>query len=120
EAILSVNSHVYDEANRRTLQNLLVVIDFRTHNVTQLTDRAIGANISSTPWIGDMDGDGLLDVVYVHGTNPNKSYTFDGMRVTRVATGIPIRFPIRWGSYMGSRYDGIYSMAQPLAGKATP
>jgi outer membrane protein assembly factor BamB len=120
EAILSVNSHVYDEANRRTLQNLLVVIDFKTQTVTQLTERAVGANISSTPWIGDMDGDGLLDIVYCHGTNPRKSYTFDGMRISRVATDIPIRSPIRWGSYMGSRYDGIYPVTEPLQGKAAP
>jgi len=117
EAILSVNSHVYEEFNRRTLQNLLVVIDFRTKSVTQLTERAIGANISSTPWIGDMDGDGMLDVVYCHGTNPRKSYTFDGMRISRVATGIPIRSPIKWGSYMGSKYDGIYPTSEPAPRK---
>lgn len=118
EAILSVNSHVYDERNKRTLNNLLVVIDFRTKQVTQLWDSNIGSNISSTPWIGDMDNDGLLDIVYVHGTNPNKTYTFDGMRINRIATGIPIQSPVRWGSYMGSQYNGIYSNPAPLQGKA--
>lgn len=119
EAILSVNSHVYDEANRRTLNNLLVVIDFRTNTVTQLWDSTVGSNISSTPWIGDMDGDGLLDIVYCHGTNPRKTYTFDGMRINRIATGVRIPGPIQWGAYMGSQYDGIYTAPSPL-GKVTP
>lgn len=108
EAILSVNSHVYDETNNRTLHNLLVVINFRTGDVRQLWESVEGSNISSTPWIGDMDNDGLLDIVYCHGTNPRKAYTFDGLRISRIATGIPLHRPIRWGSYMGSQYNGLY------------
>lgn len=112
EAILSVNSHVYDERNNRTLNNLLVVIDFRSGDVKQLWESTEGSNISSTPWIGDLDNDGLLDVVYCHGTNPRKTYTFDGLRIGRIATGIPLHRPIRWGSYMGSQYNGIYPSEQ--------
>lgn len=108
EAILSVNSHVYDEADNRTLNNLLVVINFRLNEVVQLWGSAEGSNISSTPWIGDMDNDGLLDIVYCHATNPNKTYTFDGLRISRIATDIPLVSPIRWGAYMGSQYNGIY------------
>lgn len=108
EAILSVNSHVYDEADNRTLNNLLVVVNFRSNEVTQLWESSEGSNISSTPWIGDMDQDGMLDIVYCHGTNPKKTYTFDGLRISRIATGIPLISTIRWGSYMGSRYNGIY------------
>ena len=108
DAILSVNSHVYDEADHRTLNNILMVVNFRSKEVIQLWDSREGSNISSTPWIGDMDQDGLLDIVYCHGTNTQKTYTFDGLRINRIATGIPIQSPIRWGSYMGSNYDGIY------------
>src|SRR5690606_579513 len=113
EAILSVNSHVYDEADNRTLNNLLVVINFRLKEVVQLWGSAEGSNISSTPWIGDMDNDGLLDIVYCHATNPNKTYTFDGLRISRIATEIPLVSPIRWGAYMGSQYNGIYPSGSP-------
>lgn len=113
EAILSVNSHVYDEADNRTLNNLLVVINFRLKEVVQLWGSAEGSNISSTPWIGDMDNDGLLDIVYCHATNPNKTYTFDGLRISRIATDIPLVSPIRWGAYMGSQYNGIYRSGSP-------
>jgi hypothetical protein len=46
--------------------------------------------------------------VYCHGTNLRKSYTFDGMQVHRIATEVPIKKKIRWGSYMGSYYDGVF------------
>lgn len=109
EAILSVNIEVYDKNDKRSLNNILVIVNFKDNEVSQLWDGHIGSNISSTPWIGDMDNDGLLDIVYCHETNPNKSYTFDGMQVNRIATGIPIKSEIKWGSYMGSNYDGIFN-----------
>jgi hypothetical protein len=87
---------------------MVVSLDFETREVNQFTDPLKGSNISSTPWIGDLDNDQSLDIVYCHGTNPKKSYTFDGMQVNRVATKIPVRGKIRWGSYMGSNYDGIF------------
>lgn len=108
EALLSVNIHIYDDKNQRQLYNMIVNLDFKTGEVNQFTDPLKGSNISSTPWIGDLDNDQLLDIVYCHGTNPKKSYTFDGMQVNRVATKIPVRGKIRWGSYMGTNYDGVF------------
>jgi hypothetical protein len=109
EALLSVNIHIYDEQNRRALYNMIVCLDFNNSEANQFTEPLKGSNISSTPWIGDMDGDNFLDIVYIHGTNTKKTYTFDGMQVNRVATKIPIHGSIKWGSYMGSHHDGVYS-----------
>jgi hypothetical protein len=86
---------------------MIVSLDFNTREVEQVTEPTKGSNISSTPWIGDLDNDGFLDIVYCHGTNTQKSYTFDGMQVNRISAKVPIRGEIRWGSYMGSHYDGI-------------
>ena len=108
EALLSVNIHVFDEYDHRQLYNMIVSLDFATGEVSQLTEPVRGSNISSTPWIGDLDHDKLLDIIYCHGTNTEKTYTFDGMQINRVSTTVPIRGEIKWGSYMGTRYDGIY------------
>lgn len=108
EALLSVNIHIYDEKNRRQLYNMIVSLDFSTGEVKEFTMPVKGSNISSTPWIGDIDGDNFLDVVYCHGTNTAKSYTFDGMQVNRIATGIRIGREILWGSYMGTWHNGVF------------
>jgi hypothetical protein len=108
EAIMSVNIHVYDRLDRPMLHNMLVAIDFKAPEVNQITDTFGGGNISTTPWIGDLDNDGLLDIVYCHGTNQKTAYSFNGMQVNRIATTAPIKKKIKWGSYMGSSYDGIF------------
>jgi outer membrane protein assembly factor BamB len=108
DALLSVNIHIYDENNRRALYNMIVDLDFASGKVNQFTEPFKGSNISSTPWIGDLDHDNYLDIVYCHGTNTKKSYIFDGMQVNRAATKIPVRGDIKWGSYMGSDHDGVF------------
>jgi outer membrane protein assembly factor BamB len=108
DAILSVNIHSFNEVNKRELKNMLVAIGFERHEVIPISETLLGSNISTTPWIGDMDNDGMLDIVYCHSTDPNKPYTFDGLQVNRLVTQIPIKKKIKWGSYMGSNYDGIF------------
>lgn len=108
EAILNVNTQVYDEMNIPSFQNILMIVDFKGNEVLQLTDSNPGSNLASTPWIGDMDHNGFLDIVYCHGTNTKKTYSFDGLQVNRITTQIPIKSDIKWGSYMGSKYNGIF------------
>jgi outer membrane protein assembly factor BamB len=108
EALLNVNIEAYDQLNRKTFQNIVLVVNFKGNEVLQVWDSHPGSNIASTPWIGDLDKDGLLDIIYCHGTNVKKTYSFRGMQVNRIATGLPIKSPIRWGAYMGNQYDGIF------------
>ena len=108
EALLNVNVEAYDQLNNKTFHNIVLVVNFKGNEVLQVWDSHPGSNIASTPWIGDLDNDGLLDIVYCHGTNVKKTYNFTGVQVNRIATGLPIKAPIRWGAYMGNQYDGIF------------
>ncbi len=108
EVLLSVNYQVFDSLHLKYLHNMLVVIDFNTMEVIELDLKNDGYNISSTPWIGDLDNNGYLDIVYCHSTNVKQSFTFDGMQVNRIDTQVPVSRKIKWGSYMGSEYDGVY------------
>lgn len=108
EALLNVNIEVYNQLNQKTFQNIVLVVNFKGNEVLQVWDSQPGSNIASTPWIGDLDNDGLLDIIYCHGTNVKKTYSFKGMQVNRIATGLPIKSPIRWGAYMGNQYNGIF------------
>lgn len=108
EALLSVNYQVLDSLGIKTFFNTLMVVEFGAKEVVQLLDGLPGHNISSTPWIGDLDNDQMLDVVFCHSDNKYKTYVFDGMQVHCLKTTIPITKPIQWGSYMGSHYDGVF------------
>ncbi|MEZ4776775.1 MAG: PQQ-binding-like beta-propeller repeat protein [Bacteroidia bacterium] len=107
EVLMSVNYQIVDELFQKTFQNMLVVIDFSTNDVIQIDNIFDGNNISSTPWIGDLDGNGKIDIIYCHATNTRHTYTFDGMQVNRLDTEVPIYAPVKWGAYMGSNYDGV-------------
>ena len=108
EVVLNVDYQTIDSFGRKTFYSTLYAIDFVGKETVPIIEGLPGHNVSSTPWIGDMDNDGMLDIVYTHGTNAKKTYTFDGLRITRLKTNFPITKPIKWGAYMGSNYDGIY------------
>ncbi|MEP6735968.1 MAG: PQQ-binding-like beta-propeller repeat protein [Chryseolinea sp.] len=107
EAIININTQTLDALSRPSFQNILAIVDFKQNEVLQLGESFPGSNISSTPWLGDLDNDGKVDIVYCHGTNVRKTYSFTGMQIHRVRTQLPVA-GIRWGAYMGSRYDGVF------------
>ena len=87
---------------------MLVAINFETGEAIQISESYPGNNISSTPWIGDLDGNGKMDIIYVHATNERHTYTFDGMQVNCIPTDLIITSDPPWGAYMGSHGDGVY------------
>jgi hypothetical protein len=108
EAILNVDYQILDSLGRKSFYNILYAFDFTNKEAVPIINGEPGHNVSVTPWIGDLDNDGFLDIVYSHGTNKYQTYTFDGLKVNCLKTKLPISKPIKWGSYMGSKYDGMY------------
>ncbi|MBS0000764.1 MAG: PQQ-binding-like beta-propeller repeat protein [Cyclobacteriaceae bacterium] len=113
DALLVVNYQVIDDLYRKWFYNMLVGIDFVKNEIIELGINQPGYNNASTPWIGDLDNDGKIDIIYCHGTNSRHTNTFDGIQVNRIVTSIPIRRTIRWGAYMGSNYDGVFNKLMP-------
>jgi hypothetical protein len=108
EVLLSVNFQEIKNGYQKFFYNMLAMIDFKSNEVLQIGDTYEGNNISSTPWAGDLDHDGLLDIIYVHGTNLRHTYTFDGLAIHRISTLVPIKKKIKWGAYQGSEYTGLF------------
>lgn len=107
EVIMSINLQTKDSLGLRLVQNSLVGIEFKSKEVLYLSKIEMGSNLATTPWIGDLDQDGFLDFVYFHGTNP-RNYNFDGMKIHRIVTQIPLYKELKWSAYQGSNYNGIY------------
>ena len=112
EAILSVNdfdcSLGYASKSPRLMENKLISIDFVKKSV-QIIDQAKGfKNIFSTPWIGDLDNDGYLDIIYCQYYHHSDLLSFLGMTIKRIDTPVKIKKAVVWGSYLGSNADGVF------------
>jgi outer membrane protein assembly factor BamB len=108
DGLMHINFVVVEREIFQTYYNMLVVYDFRNQSTYQLTEDVPGINLSSTPWVGDLDDDGMLDIVYCYLTNPKKDTAMDGFRMVRLSLDVEVKQPVRWGSYMGSKYNGVF------------
>ncbi len=121
EAILSVNEYDcslgYAGKSPSRMETRLISIDFKRKSVKTIDQMTDFKNIFSTPWIGDMDYDGYLDIVHCQYYNPpppGELVSFLGMSIKRIATPIRIRKPVLWGAYRGSNGDGLFTLEQPM------
>lgn len=112
EAIISVNdfdcSLGYASGSPMVVENKLVAIDFVKKSVNTI-DQAQGfKNIFSTPWIGDLDNDGYLDIISCQYFHHSDLLSFLGMRIKRIDTPVKIKKKVIWGAYLGSDGDGVF------------
>lgn len=112
EAIISVNnfdcSLGYASKSPPLMENKLIAIDFAKNSVSTI-DQANGfKNIFSTPWIGDLDNDGYLDVIYCQYFHYSNLVSFLGMRIKRIDIPVRIKKPVLWGAFLGSKGDGVF------------
>lgn len=119
EAIISINEFDctggFTERAPSTMENKLLAIDFSKSSVNIIDQMQGFKNIFSTPWIGDLDQDGYLDIVHCQYFNPSADLIiFMGMRVKRISTPVRVKNPPVWGAYMGSNGDGVFQPHLPL------
>ena len=112
EAIISINefdcSLGFSGDSPAEMDNRLVAIDF-VNGVIHTIDQQKGyKNIFSTPWLGDLDDDGYLDIVSCQYYHRSYLLNFLGMRVKRIALPVRMREQVLWGGYMGSAGDGVF------------
>jgi hypothetical protein len=112
EVIISINDY---DCNRDltdqssfAIENKLLAIDFKKRSLSLIDQTQGFKNIFSTPWIGDLDGDGYLDLVHCQYYNYSDLLSFLGMRMKRIATPIRMKKAPAWGAYMGSHGDGLF------------
>jgi len=58
--------------------------------------------------LGDLDGDGYLDIIYCQYFHYSDLTSFLGMRMRRIDLPVKIEKPVAWGAYLGSKGDGIF------------
>jgi outer membrane protein assembly factor BamB len=108
DGLMDINFTVVEKQIFSFYHNMLVVYDFHNQSTYLLTTDLPGINLSSTIWTGDLDNDGKLDVVYCYLTDTRKETSMNGFKMVRLSLDVEIKKPVKWGSYMGSNYDGIF------------
>jgi outer membrane protein assembly factor BamB len=113
----SINEVLINQAEMRRKQfenayySHLMVFDFKNHKQYTMGDTLQATNLASTLWIGDLENDQKLDIIY----NAVKYHDvlFDlqkplGLYIGRIKTNITIKKPAVWGAFMGSDYSNIF------------
>ncbi|WP_373495831.1 hypothetical protein [Aquiflexum sp.] len=112
EAIISINefdcSRDIGDQSSFPIENKLLAIDFNDRKKWMIDQAKQYKNVFSTPWIGDLDQDGYLDIIYCQYYNHSDILSFLGMRIRRIDTHIKIKDPPLWGAYMGTGGNGIF------------
>ena len=108
EVFLSVNIGREQFSGPRRYENMLVIYDTYYNQVHPLTQTVRGANVASTPWIGDLDGNGKLDIIYVQLVEDINIFAMNGFRMIRLKSELKTDKKVRWGAYMGSSYTGVF------------
>ncbi len=114
EIILSLNQYdcnftiSEDTLSPENMKTQLLALDLDPFRLQPIETQDRFRNIFSTPWIGDLDSDGYLDIVFAQNFNRKDIRKYEGMMVKRISTHIRCKEEPRWGGYMGKRGDGIY------------
>jgi hypothetical protein len=107
EVLLSLNE--YNCGSMGTLNSKTSIYHFDLNDATLWNEsKTDGKNIACSPWIGDMDKNHLLDIVYVKCVNTPLPGDFFGLQINKDETPIAIHDELKWGAYMGSNYDAIF------------
>lgn len=86
-------------------------IDFVNGSISQISSTKSGVNLGSTPLITDLDGDNMVDLIYVVKKDSLNPVGWKGITVFREELNISIpNSGIAWGSYLGTNSDGIYNL----------
>lgn len=112
EVIISINefdcAQGFTGQSSSDIESKLISIDVQKHSF-EIIDQAVGfKNVFSTPWIGDIDDDGYLDIVHCQYYHRGYLLSFLGMTIKRIDTPVKMHKEVTWGAYMGSNGDGTF------------
>jgi outer membrane protein assembly factor BamB len=102
EVIFNANT-LSDPLTGKPDKQQLDVVD-SAHKQAHPWGMPLGAFAPGSPWVGDLDGDGCLDLLLPrHSDDPG---TNDGL-ITRFTVAAPVPATVSWGGYFGTRFDSI-------------
>jgi outer membrane protein assembly factor BamB len=111
EAIISINEYDcslgFTGKSPQEISSKLISIDFQERSTKVLDEMKGFKNVFSTPWLGDLDDDGYLDIIHCQYYHRGELLSFLGMSVKRIDTSIRKKKAVVWGAYMNSQGNGL-------------
>ncbi|CAN5481943.1 hypothetical protein BH23BAC3_BH23BAC3_05530 [soil metagenome] len=105
DALISINIDGQQFDGSFHYQHIMGILDFHNNRQYALDSLQPGANLASTPRVGDLDGNGKLDIIYsVLGDEKD----IPGFKMFRLRSNFDSDKDVIWGTYMGSNLDGVY------------
>jgi len=108
EVLLGVNAYPCRRYDFERVRYHLELFDFRRGIHYPFTPELPAKNVSSTPWVGDLDGDHYLDIIHCPQVPTTRMDSFFGFQVQRISSNVKIESPPRWGAYMGPGGRGVF------------
>lgn len=105
EVVFCINER---DAQAGTFNGQILLIDFNDDTIEPLTDVYQGTNVNSTPYLGNLDNDGSLDLIYSHNADNTGFVEPNGIFVKKQSLPIDDTVLPNWGAYLGNNYDGVF------------
>lgn len=108
EFIYSVNDFNCTGIHLANIKHRLMVFDFANQSKKIIAPEITAKNISSTPWIGDLDGDKDLEMIYCIQANFSQIYSYFGIQISKMQLDSEVNNHPSWTSYMGAEGNGHF------------
>lgn len=95
-------------ANMEFLVNQLFLYNTKTKKKAPFLAEELGSNLGASPLLTDINHDQKLDIIIAFMSDPVNFYSFENLKIKRIATNIDIKGPINWGQYMGPDLKSRY------------
>ena len=83
------------------------LIDFNDDEISSIYGPVGGGNVNSTPWLGDADEDGMMELVYPFLSDSSQLVIPGGLEMIRI--NLPYESAeVSWGAYLGTDYSGVF------------
>ena len=93
-----------------SFKHQLKLIDFQNATISNLSSLESGVNLGCTPLIDDLNGDGLLEIIYVYKLDSLNPSAWTGFRMSSQQSSYAVPYRgLAFSSYMGTNYDGHYT-----------
>ncbi len=105
EVVFCINDR---DAQEGTFNNQILLVDFNDATVDPLTEVIQGTNVNSTPYLGNLDNDGNLDIVFTHNVDNTSFVNANGIFIKKISLSPSDAIIPSWGAYLGNNYDAVF------------